>query len=224
MDRLDREPAVAGLLVVAGVGLVLNPVYLGLLLPYPTPGDGWDLTGLYHSAMSTVGFLLVAVGLDARLGNGRPGVGRALGLAVVAVAAVVAFTPIWNRLIVDVVGVPGGEARRFLVNPVGYPGGETVFVETAVALAFPLGLATARRNARGGLLVGGALVAALAVDVLLSFPSGFVGVLGLALLLASADLLGVPFAGTGLVAIGFAVGLGSDRLLRSSGAASRPDR
>ena len=211
MDAQDRRLAITGLLVAAGLGFVLNPLYLGHLLPYPTPGDGWDLTGIYHAAMSSLGFLLVAVGLDARTASQGLDSRRALGLAIVAVAAVVVTTPIWNRLVVDVLGTQAGEARRYLVNPVGSPRGETVFVEASVALAFPLGLAVARRDRRAGLLAGGALVAALGLDVLLHFPTGFTGLLGLALLLTSTDLLGVPFIGTGLVAIAFAVGLGYDR-------------
>ena len=217
MQRLpDRPVPIVVLLLVTGVALVLNPLYLDRLLPYPTAGDGFDLTGLYHAAFSTCGFLALGVGVDTLHTDDRLSAERALGVAAVAVVAFALWNGLSNRLFVDVLRVPALSSWRSFVNPLGYPGGETVLVESFVALGFPLGVALRDGDGRGVLLVGGAFLLAFLVDLLLGFVGAVRGIFGLFLLVSSSDLLGVPMLGAAFVVAAFLLGFGHRTLLRSA--------
>lgn len=216
MESGGKRHVIGSLLLLLGVVTVLNPLYLDQMLPYPTRGDGWDLTGLYYAALSTVGFLFLSGGAYAVGRRDRLTAKQALGLAVLAVAMFVGFNYVWNRAIIDVLGVRGASHSelRYLINPLKYPGGETVFIESVVALLFPLGIAVSDRDRSGVLLVVGGIVTALVIDLLLSFPIGYAGVLGLVLLLVSSDLLDIPFLGALIAFIPFVFGLAyNDTLL-----------
>lgn len=213
---MDRRANVGVALLAVGVLLVANPLYLGHLLPYPTPGDGFRFTGVYHAQLCVLGLVAALSGAYVLL-RSRPMTPRIAGL--VAFAAVVGHVAV-NRLVARVsLGALGRDAHDAfggaLVNPLAYPGGEGPFVEFALASLFAVGVV-----ARGGsprehatvLLAAGAVVAYMAVA-----GSAMAGLGGLLLSGLSADLLGIPLAGLVLSVLPLVLGLGFDRLVDDRG-------
>ena len=151
--------------------------------------------------------------MDALRTDERVSTERALGIAALAVVAVALWNFLWSRVLLDAFGVVGTRRWEYL-NPLGYPGGETIFVESVVALGFPFGVAVSEGDRRGLLVVGGALLLAFLVDLVLGFVGAVSGIFGVFLLVFSADLLGVPMLGAVFVVAAFVLGFGHRRLLR----------
>lgn len=213
---MDRRVPVGLALAAAGVGLIAAPLYLGYLLPYPTPGDGWRLTGIYYAQFVTLGFAALAVGGFALLGTGDISVRAAAAVALGSVVAVVAyhwlvFHLAWATLGRDAHDAFGGA----LVTPLSSPGREGVFIEFFLATLFVLGVLVQTRAVREH------------VDVLLGFGVVFVvsaatgsaltGLFGLVLAGLSPDLLGVRGVGIVLALAPFVLGLACNPLFGTSG-------
>jgi hypothetical protein len=184
--------------LIAGIALLVNPLYLDGMLPYPTEGDGFAIGGLYHAVVAGLGLLMV-LGALAAAGADRTAADPVL---VVCVAAVPLF--------VGYEAVVGAVVDPLETRILGY-GHRKTFVVGVVAAAFALGAgATSDRSpslALVPLLLGLGFVV-VERRLPLTLP------LDLLLVLFSADLLGVPFLGSlafvGAALFGGGLGLAID--------------
>lgn len=190
---MRRLPAPA--LVAVGALLAANQLYLDALLPYPTAGDGWRMTGVYVAELGMVGWLAVLVGVE-RFRDAPTTVRRAAGIAFGAVVAHVAL----NRSLLHASrALLGRDAYEgTLVVPLSYPGTEGLFIEFALATLFFLVAATRVGRLRDHPdVVAGFVAVFLALTFLPVLrggsPTGPLAAVGGILFAAvSSDLAGVP--------------------------------
>lgn len=205
---MRRLPAVA--LLVVGSLLAANQLYLDALLPYPTAGDGWRMTGVYVAELGVVGWLAVLVGVE-RLRNAPRTVRRSAGVAFGAVIAHVLL----NRALLYASRALLGDAAYdgTLVVPLSYPGGEGLLIEFTLATLFFLvaGSRVGQLRSHRDLLAG--FAAAFLLSTLLplvygGFPTGpLQAAFGVFIAAASSDLAGVPFLSALVVAAAPALGV-----------------
>lgn len=204
-------------LLVGGFILILNPLYIDALLPYPTQGDGFDLTPLYFSELLVIGFLFLSVGGYALVSDEPLTARRATGLVVVSTVLVILYSQIGLQFVPQEsrVGPLDGWALLFIIGmlfPLGVAVKQSTLHEmrtvivSIIAGSFALIILEILRS----LAVGSSVYRAAArVGQGLFFWTIF--------LVLGRDLLGIPFIGVILALVPLVLGY----LYPTSGAEDR---
>lgn len=210
---MNRREILGVAFAAVAVVLLMTPLYLGYLLPYPTRGDGWRLTGIYYAQLVMLGFLLLGVAVVAATGNRKLTGRTAAGIALGSVVAVVVYHRVVAHLARATLGRDAYDAfGGTLITPLSYPGSEGIFVEFFLGVLFVVGV----------LLQSGTLdddrdyLLALGVVGLVALPGALSGILALFLVSVSSDLLGVPGVGFLLTLAPLVLGLISNSLLETN--------
>lgn len=129
--RTDEKLFIGSGIIAIGLVFTLNPLYIDALLPYPTPGDSFDLTPLYFSELTVIGTLLLTIGVYSLFDETPLTGNRASGLAAVAVLLAIIYSYFGLRFI----------PHSFRVRP--YAGWAILFI---IVMLFPIGIVARHRD------------------------------------------------------------------------------